>query len=152
MVHLATFQGLAHLVTWYLTMTASHGWGSSSQPCCQCPCRWSIWPPFKAWLTWSHDTLQWQPLMAGAAHHSLNVPVDGPSGHLSRPGSLGHMIPYNDSHSWLGQLITALLSWCLLITWFCLIPTWITNHIPSKTWDDLTYPFQISRVYWGMDK
>ena len=25
--------------------------------------------------------------------------------------------------------------------WLTLIPTWICNHMPSKLWDEITYPF-----------
>ena len=27
-----------------------------------------------------------------------------------------------------------------------LIPAWISNHMPSKTWDEITFPFRISAV------
>ena len=30
----------------------------------------------------------------------------------------------------------------LLLTWFTLIPAWISNHIIGKMWDEFTYPFQ----------
>ena len=31
----------------------------------------------------------------------------------------------------------------VLLTWFnfFLIPVWISNHMPSKMWDEITYPF-----------
>ena len=34
-----------------------------------------------------------------------------------------------------------------LLTWMNLIVAWIRNHVPSKVWDEVTYPFQL-----GMDK
>ena len=29
----------------------------------------------------------------------------------------------------------------LLLIWFTLFPAWISNHMPSKVWDEITYPF-----------
>ena len=31
--------------------------------------------------------------------------------------------------------------WPLLLTWFNLIPAWISNHMPGKVWGEITYPF-----------
>ena len=30
-----------------------------------------------------------------------------------------------------------------LLTRFTLVLTWISNHVPSKVWDDIIYPFPI---------
>ena len=29
----------------------------------------------------------------------------------------------------------------LLLSWLTLIPAWISNHMPNKVWDEITYPF-----------
>ena len=32
------------------------------------------------------------------------------------------------------------------------IPAWISNHMPSKVWDEINYPFQNFNGYTEMDK
>ena len=31
--------------------------------------------------------------------------------------------------------------WLPLLAWLPSIPAWISNHMPSKLWDEITYPF-----------
>ena len=43
----------------------------------------------------------------------------------------------------------------LILTWFSLIPAWISNHMHGKVWDEITYPLpNFNGNHWslGMDK
>ena len=41
----------------------------------------------------------------------------------------------------------------LLLTWLTLITAWISNHLPSKVWDEITYPFSNFQWlhHWSLD-
>ena len=51
-------------------------------------------------------------------------------------------------------ILTLCSLWSLLLTWFNLIPAWISNYIHYKEWDEITYPFlnfNGCTLYWACD-
>ena len=57
--------------------------------------------------------------------------------------SMLHLLTHKPSYIYQGS-----------VYWYglTLITVWISNHVPSKMWDEITYPFRCNRWSLGMDK